>query len=52
MVCTPAMLDEKGVLRKEPTTDGLHPNDAGYDVMAPLAAEAIQKAMVSARSSR
>jgi lysophospholipase L1-like esterase len=39
------MVDEKGMLRKELTIDGLHPSDAGYDVMMPLAAEAIKKAM-------
>ena len=32
-----AMLDEQGMLRKDLTWDGLHPNDAGYDVMGPLA---------------
>lgn len=36
-----AMLDEHGMLRKELTWDGLHPNDAGYDVMGPLAEKAI-----------
>src|SRR3954453_19758215 len=41
----PAMVDEKGMLRKELTIDGLHPSDAGYDVMMPLVAEAIKKAM-------
>ena len=45
----PAMLDDKGMLKKELTIDGLHPNDAGYDVMGPLAAEAIQKAIASPR---
>src|SRR3954462_7842346 len=41
----PAMVDGKGMLRKELTMDGLHPNDAGYDVMMPLATEAIKKAL-------
>ncbi|MBL8233485.1 MAG: SGNH/GDSL hydrolase family protein [Bryobacterales bacterium] len=40
-----AMLDEAGLLKKELTYDGLHPNDAGYAVMEPLAAEAIAKAL-------
>jgi lysophospholipase L1-like esterase len=40
-----AMLDENGVLRKDLTWDGLHPNDAGYDVMGPLAAKAIDTAL-------
>ena len=41
----PAMLDEKGVLRKEYTWDGLHPNDAGYEVMGRLAERAIAEAL-------
>ena len=44
-----AMLDDKGVLRKELTWDGLHPNDAGYDVMGPLAAKAIEQALQQKR---
>jgi len=40
-----AMLDEHGMLRKELTWDGLHPNDAGYDVMGPLAEKAIASAL-------
>jgi lysophospholipase L1-like esterase len=36
-----AMLDEKGMLKQELTFDGLHPNDAGYEVMGPLAEKAI-----------
>jgi lysophospholipase L1-like esterase len=40
-----AMLDEQGMLRKELTWDGLHPNDAGYDVMGPLAEKAIESAL-------
>jgi lysophospholipase L1-like esterase len=40
-----AMLDDKGVLRQDLTYDGLHPNDAGYAVMEPLAAAAIAKAL-------
>jgi lysophospholipase L1-like esterase len=39
-----AMLDEHKMLRQELTYDGLHPNDAGYEVMSPLAAAAISKA--------
>lgn len=41
----PAMLDEQGVFKKSLTFDGLHPNAAGYDVMRPLAAKAIAKAL-------
>lgn len=40
-----SMLDEHGMLRKELTWDGLHPNSAGYDVMEPLAAKAIAAAL-------
>jgi lysophospholipase L1-like esterase len=39
-----AMIDEAGFLKKELADDGLHPNDAGYRVMVPLASEAIKKA--------
>jgi lysophospholipase L1-like esterase len=38
------MLDEKGMLKKELTFDGLHPNEAGYEVMGPLAEKAIAQA--------
>jgi lysophospholipase L1-like esterase len=41
----PAMLDEEGVFKKSLTFDGLHPNAAGYDLMRPLAAKAIAKAL-------
>ena len=39
------MLDDQNVLKKELTFDGLHPNDAGYDVMMPLAQKAIDAAL-------
>jgi lysophospholipase L1-like esterase len=42
-----AMVDEKGMLKRELAEDGLHPNQAGYKIMAPLAEAAIQKAMES-----
>jgi lysophospholipase L1-like esterase len=32
-------------LKKELTFDGLHPNDAGYDVMGPLTLKAITTAL-------
>lgn len=38
------MVDEAGFLRADLADDGLHPNSAGYRVMAPLVAEAIGKA--------
>jgi len=39
-----ALVDDKGLLKKELADDGLHPNDAGYKIMAPLAEKAILKA--------
>ena len=39
------MLDDQGALKKEITFDGLHPNDAGYEVMMPLAQIAIDAAL-------
>jgi len=40
-----AMVDDKGLLKRELAEDGLHPNAAGYKVMAPLAEAAIEKAL-------
>jgi lysophospholipase L1-like esterase len=40
-----AMTDAKGLLRAELSEDDLHPNAAGYAVMAPLAEAAIQAAL-------
>jgi lysophospholipase L1-like esterase len=40
-----ALVDEKGLLKKDLADDGLHPNAAGYKIMAPLAEAAIQKAL-------
>jgi lysophospholipase L1-like esterase len=39
-----AMVDEKGLLKRDLAEDGLHPNRAGYSIMAPLATAAIEKA--------
>ena len=39
-----AMVDEQGLLKKELSEDGLHPNSAGYAVMTPLAEKEIQAA--------
>ncbi len=39
------MLDDKGVLKQELTYDGLHPNDAGYEVMVPMALKAVEAAL-------
>ncbi|GAC1618303.1 MAG: SGNH/GDSL hydrolase family protein [Candidatus Acidiferrum sp.] len=40
-----ATVDEHGLLKRELSEDGLHPNAAGYAVMAPLAEQAIQSAL-------
>ncbi len=40
-----ALSDARGMLRSELTDDGLHPNAAGYAVMAPLAEQAIALAL-------
>jgi len=42
-----AMVDDKGFLKKELATDGLHPNALGYKVMAPLAEAAITTALAA-----
>jgi lysophospholipase L1-like esterase len=38
--------DEHGMLRRDLSDDGLHPNAAGYKIMAPLADKAIASALV------
>lgn len=43
-----AMLDDQKMLRKEITADGLHPNEAGYAIMEPLA----EKAFAAAQKNR
>ena len=40
-----AMVDSDGMLKKELTSDCLHPNDAGYAVMQPLAEQAIAESL-------
>lgn len=40
-----AMKDERNGLKKELGYDGVHPNEAGYKVMAPLAEKAIAEAL-------
>ena len=42
-----ALLDDKGMLRRDLSDDGLHPNPAGYKIMAPLAGKAIARAMAN-----
>ncbi|HZQ93779.1 MAG TPA: SGNH/GDSL hydrolase family protein [Candidatus Sulfotelmatobacter sp.] len=40
-----ALVDDKGMLKKDLADDGLHPNASGYKIMAPLADAAIAKAL-------
>ncbi len=47
-----AMVDDKGLLKKELADDGLHPNVAGYKVMAPLAEAAISQALPGPAAAR
>jgi lysophospholipase L1-like esterase len=44
-----ALADKNGLLRKELADDGLHPNPAGYKVMAPIAEAAIGQALRGAK---
>lgn len=39
------MVDDNGGLKVEFSNDGVHPNKAGYQVMAPLAEKAIERAL-------
>ncbi|HEY6337563.1 MAG TPA: GDSL-type esterase/lipase family protein, partial [Candidatus Sulfotelmatobacter sp.] len=39
------MVDDKGLMKKELADDGLHPNAAGFKIMAPLAEAAIAKVL-------
>jgi lysophospholipase L1-like esterase len=39
------MIDQSGLMRTELTEDDLHPNVKGYEIMAPLAQAAIDKAL-------
>lgn len=41
----PALADDKGLLKRDLAEDGLHPNPAGYKLMAALAEAAIAKAV-------
>ena len=44
-----AMVDDKGLLKRELAEDGLHPNAAGYKIMAPLAELAIAQALAASK---
>ncbi len=38
-----SMVDDKGLLKRDLAEDGLHPNKAGFAVMAPMAEKAIEQ---------
>jgi acyl-CoA thioesterase I len=42
-----ALMDNQGMLRRDLSDDGLHPNAAGYKIMAPLADKAISNALAN-----
>jgi len=42
-----AMVDDKGMLKRDLSDEGLHPNASGYKIMAPLAEKAIARAMAN-----
>ena len=42
-----AMVDDKGLLKADLAEDGLHPNEKGYAIMAPLAQKAIEQALAA-----
>ena len=43
----PAMLDDKGLLKRDLADDGLHPNAAGYALMVKMLGPAIEKRMAA-----
>lgn len=46
-----SMVDDKGLLKRDLADDGLHPNQAGFAVMAPMAEKAIESALGKSSSS-
>ena len=42
-----AMVDDQGLLKRDLADDGLHPNPAGFKIMAPMADAAIGKALAA-----
>ena len=40
-----AMVDDKGLMKRDLAEDGLHPNAAGFKIMAPLAEAAVEKVL-------
>ncbi len=43
------VVDDKGLLKRNLSDDGLHPNAAGYKIMAPLAEKAIAESLVGVK---
>ena len=43
----PAMVDDKQGMREGLSKDGVHPSDAGFAIMAPMAEDAIKQALTS-----
>ncbi len=41
----PVLRDDKGLLKAEFTTDGIHPNDTAYALMAPIAEKEIERVL-------
>ena len=39
------MSDDKGAMKEGLSTDGIHPNEAGYAIMEPIARAAIEQAL-------
>ena len=46
------MVDDKGMLKKNLADDGLHPNAAGFKIMAPMAEKAIARALTATAPSK
>ena len=46
-----AMVDDKGLLKRDLADDGLHPNVTGYKLMTPLAQAAVEKALAQSDKS-
>ncbi len=44
-----AMVDDRGLLKRDFADDGLHPNAAGFKIMAPMAETAIEKTLAAAK---
>jgi lysophospholipase L1-like esterase len=40
-----SMVDDKGLLKRDLAEDGLHPNKAGFAIMAPMAEKAIEQSL-------